>query len=212
MARLSGQSSGRQTGQGTSAEAIRQQREELRRQRELRLQQQQQAERQRQRPQYRTEQSPIVPAATSSSRYSQFGIYRNQPGDVVDTLASSLPRRTTTTARSDINRTVPRVKKRYRPGTKALREIRQYQKSTDLLIRKLPFARLVREISLDFVGPSYGLRWQSNAILALQEALESFLIHLLEDTNLCAIHAKRVTIMQKDIQLARRIRGQSWIL
>ena len=211
MARLSGQSSGRQTGQGTSAEAIRQQREELRRQRELRLQQQQQAERQQQRQQYRTEQSPIVPAATSSSRYSQFGIYRNQPGDVVDTLASSLPRRTTTT-RPEVNRTVPRVKKRYRPGTKALREIRQYQKSSDLLIRKLPFARLVREISLDFVGPSYGLRWQSNAILALQEALESFLIHLLEDTNLCAIHAKRVTIMQKDIQLARRIRGQSWIL
>lgn len=211
MARLSGQSSGRQTGQGTSAEAIRQQREELRRQRELRLQQQQQAERQQQRQQYRTEQSPIVPAATSSSRYSQFGIYRNQPGDVVDTLASSLPRRTATT-RPEVNRTVPRVKKRYRPGTKALREIRQYQKSTDLLIRKLPFARLVREISLDFVGPSYGLRWQSNAILALQEALESFLIHLLEDTNLCAIHAKRVTIMQKDIQLARRIRGQSWIL
>ena len=211
MARLSGQSSGRQTGQGTSAEAIRKQREELRRQRELRLQQQQQAERQQQRQQYRTEQSPIVPAATSSSRYSQFGIYRKQPGDVVDTLASSLPRRTTTT-RPEVNRTVPRVKKRYRPGTKALREIRQYQKSTDLLIRKLPFARLVREISLDFVGPSYGLRWQSNAILALQEALESFLIHLLEDTNLCAIHAKRVTIMQKDIQLARRIRGQSWIL
>ena len=211
MARLSGQSSGRQTGQGTSAEAIRQQREELRRQRELRLQQQQQAERQQQRQQYRTEQSPIVPAATSSSRYSQFGIYRNQPGDVVDTLASSLPRRTTTT-RPEVNRTVPRVKKRYRPGTKALREIRQYQKSSDFLIRMFPFSRLVREISLDFVGPSYGLRWQSNAILALQEALESFLIHLLEDTNLCAIHAKRVTIMQKDIQLARRIRGQSWIL
>lgn len=105
-------------------------------------------------------------------------------------------------------RTAPRVKKRYRPGTLALREIRHFQKSTDLLIRKLPFARLIKEISLDFVGPEYGLRWQLNAILALQEALETYLVHLLEDTNLCAIHAKRVTIMQKDMQLARRLRGR----
>ncbi|KAI5950094.1 CSE4 [Candida theae] len=105
-------------------------------------------------------------------------------------------------------RTAARVKKRYRPGTLALREIRHFQKSTDLLIRKLPFARLIKEISLDFVGPEYGLRWQSNAILALQEASETYLVHLLEDTNLCAIHAKRVTIMQKDMQLARRLRGR----
>ncbi|KAI5959586.1 CSE4 [Candida pseudojiufengensis] len=108
-------------------------------------------------------------------------------------------------------RTTARVTKRYRPGTLAIREIRKFQKSTELLIRKLPFARLVREISLEFVGTEYGLRWQSNAILALQEASESFLIHLLEDTNLCAIHAKRVTIMQKDMQLARRLRGQDWL-
>ncbi|ANB12605.1 histone H3 [Sugiyamaella lignohabitans] len=98
-------------------------------------------------------------------------------------------------------------KKRYRPGTKALREIRKYQKTTDLLIRKLPFARLVREIVGDYLGFDNQLRWQSVAILALQEATEAFLVHLFEDTNLCAIHAKRVTIMQKDIQLARRIRG-----
>ncbi|EDK43950.1 histone H3.3 [Lodderomyces elongisporus NRRL YB-4239] len=111
----------------------------------------------------------------------------------------------------DRGRTAPRVKKRYKPRSLALREIRQYQKSTDLLIRKLPFARLVREISLDFVGPEYGLRWQLNAILALQEAAESYMVHLLEDTNLCAIHAKRVTIMQKDIQLARRLRGQDML-
>lgn len=87
-----------------------------------------------------------------------------------------------------------------------MREIRQYQKSTDLLIRKLPFARLVREVCTEFVGEEQ-LRWQSTAILALQEAAEAFLVHLFEDTNLCAIHAKRVTIMQRDIQLARRIRG-----
>jgi histone H3-like centromeric protein A len=91
---------------------------------------------------------------------------------------------------------------------KALRDIRQFQKSTELLIRKLPFARLVKEIAEEFIGANYGIRWQSHAVLALQEACEAFLVHLLEDTNLCAIHAKRVTIMQKDIQLARRIRGQ----
>ncbi|KAK3048878.1 centromeric DNA-binding histone H3-like protein cse4 [Extremus antarcticus] len=101
-----------------------------------------------------------------------------------------------------------RKKPRYKPGTVALREIRRYQKSTELLMAKLPFARLVREVGLN-VTPmtSDVMRWQSQAIQALQEASEAFLVHLFEDTNLCAIHAKRVTIMQKDIQLARRIRG-----
>merc|ERR1712010_249147 len=94
---------------------------------------------------------------------------------------------------------------RYRPGTVALREIRRYQKSTELLIRKLPFQRLVREIAQDFKSD---LRFQSSAVLALQEASEACLVGLFEDTNLCAIHAKRVTIMPKDIQLARRIRGE----
>ena len=94
---------------------------------------------------------------------------------------------------------------RYRPGTVALREIRRYQKSTDLLLRKAPFQRLVREIAQDMKSD---LRFQSTAILALQEASEAYLIGLFEDTNLCAIHAKRVTIMPKDMQLARRIRGE----
>ena len=96
--------------------------------------------------------------------------------------------------------------RRYRPGTKALREIRKYQKSTDLLIRKLPFQRLVREIAKEFFNND--LRFQSTAILALQEASEAYLVGLFEDTNLCAIHAKRVTIMPSDILLARRIRGE----
>ncbi|ROT68958.1 hypothetical protein C7M84_012813 [Penaeus vannamei] len=87
------------------------------------------------------------------------------------------------------------------PGTVALREIRRYQKSTELLIRKLPFQRLVREIAQDF---KTDLRFQSSAVMALQEASEAYLVGLFEDTNLCAIHAKRVTIMPKDIQLARR--------
>lgn len=103
---------------------------------------------------------------------------------------------------------VPQGKKRrYRPGTLALKEIRNYQRTTDLLVAKLPFARLVREIAMQFRPMDEEMRWQSQAILALQEAAEAFLVHLFEDTNLCAIHAKRVTIMQKDIQLARRIRG-----
>ncbi|RLN81625.1 hypothetical protein DYB28_013744 [Aphanomyces astaci] len=84
---------------------------------------------------------------------------------------------------------------RYRPGTK----------TTELLLRKLPFQRLVREIAQDY---KTDLRFQSTAIIALQEATEAYLVGLFEDSNLCAIHAKRVTIMPKDIQLARRIRGE----
>ena len=87
----------------------------------------------------------------------------------------------------------------------ALREIRRYQKSTELLIRKLPFQRLVREIAQEF---KTDLRFQGSAVLALQEAAEAYLVGLFEDTTLAAIHAKRVTIMPKDIQLARRIRGE----
>ncbi|ABN64433.1 histone H3 variant [Scheffersomyces stipitis CBS 6054] len=152
----------------------------LRRQRE-RERQEQQRGRQPQR-----SAAPGSRPQSGASRQQQTGIYRNQPGD--PTVQAT-------------------VKRRYRPGTVALREIRQYQKNTDLLIRKLPFARLVKEVAEDYIGADYGIRWQSNAVLALQEACEAYLVHLLEDTNLCAIHAKRVTIMQKDIQLARRIRG-----
>ena len=106
------------------------------------------------------------------------------------------------------------VKKRYRywPGTVALKQIRQYQKSTELLIRKLPFQRLVLEIACDtdvIPSPLCGkVRFQSAAIMALQEASEAYLVGLFEDSNLCAIHTKRVTIMPKDIQLARRIHGE----
>ena len=89
---------------------------------------------------------------------------------------------------------------RYRAGTVALKDIHHFQKSTALLIRKLPFQRLVREIAQDF---KTGLRFQSVAILCLQEAAEAYLVGLFKDTNLCTIHAKRVTIMPKDIQLAR---------
>ena len=95
--------------------------------------------------------------------------------------------------------------RKWRPGVVALREIRKYQKSTDLLIKKLPFQRLCREIMQDF-KPDF--RMQSHAVYALQTATEAYLVGLFEDTNLCAIHAKRVTIMPKDMRLARRIRGE----
>ncbi|XP_053981454.1 histone H3-like [Hylaeus volcanicus] len=149
-------------------------------------------------------------------RYVLFGLF---PFYCIDAMA-----RTKQTARKSTGGKAPRkqlatkaarksapatggVKKphRYRPGTVALREIRRYQKSTELLIRKLPFQRLVREIAQDF---KTDLRFQSSAVMALQEASEAYLVGLFEDTNLCAIHAKRVTIMPKDIQLARRIRGE----
>ena len=94
---------------------------------------------------------------------------------------------------------------RYKPRTVALREIRRYQKSTELLIRKLPFARLVREIAQDF---KTDLRFTAGAMEALQEAAEAYLVLLFEDTNLCCIHRNRITIAPKDIQLARRIRGE----
>ena len=93
----------------------------------------------------------------------------------------------------------------YRVGTAAVRDIRHCQKSTALLICKLPFQRLVREITQDL---KTDLQFQSAAIMCLQEASEAYLGNLFKDSNLCAIHAKRITIMPKDIQLARRIWGE----
>ena len=94
---------------------------------------------------------------------------------------------------------------RWRPGTVALREIRKYQKSTELLIRKLPFQRLLREIAQQI---KHDLRFQSTTILALQEAAESFLVTMFEDVNVCCLHSGRVTIQIKDIWLWNRmIRG-----
>ena len=95
---------------------------------------------------------------------------------------------------------------RYKPGTVALREIRRYQKSTDLLLPRAPFQRLVREIT---GAHDPDLRFQAQALIALQEAAEAYLVGIFEDTQLCAIHAKRVTVQKKDMELARRIRGDA---
>ena len=95
---------------------------------------------------------------------------------------------------------------RYRPGTVALREIKRYQKSTDLLLRKLPFSRLVREI---IQGYNSNLRITQSAMMALQEASEDYIKDKMEMANLAAIHAKRVTIYPKDMQLTHEIRKRS---
>ena len=95
-------------------------------------------------------------------------------------------------------------KRRFKAGTIALREIKRYQKSAEMLLPRAPFQRLVRQIC---EGLDHELRFQSQALLAIQEASEAFIVGLFEDTNLCAIHAKRVTISKKDMDLARRIRG-----
>ena len=97
-------------------------------------------------------------------------------------------------------------RRRWRPGTVALREIKRYQKSTDLLLLRAPFQRFVKCIS---EGIDSQLRFQSQALLAIQEAAEAYLTGLFEDCNLCAIHAGRVTVMKKDMELARRIRGEN---
>ena len=99
------------------------------------------------------------------------------------------------------------MKKRWRPGTLALRNIKKYQRSTELLIRKRPFQRLVREITQE-LRSTIDTRFQSTALEALQEAAEAYIVGLFEDCNLCAIHAGRVTVMPKDMHLARRIRGE----
>ncbi|KAF4401115.1 hypothetical protein G4B88_013956 [Cannabis sativa] len=149
---------------------------------------------------------------------------------------------TSTTPRSQGSEPA-RKKRRYKPGTKALREIRQYQKTWTLLIPFAPFIRTVREISNQF-APEI-TRWQAEALVAIQEftktnipenigsvesggklvllftvvqenlrheAAEDFLVHLFEDSMLCAIHAKRVTLMKKDFELARRLggKGRPW--
>ena len=96
--------------------------------------------------------------------------------------------------------------KRFRPTTRWVSEIRKFQRTTNLLIRKLPFLRLVKEITTEV--NAHNFRWSANAVEALQEASEAYIVKLIEDGLLCSIHARRVTLMQKDLQLAQRIRGR----
>ncbi|RHY88914.1 hypothetical protein DYB37_010452 [Aphanomyces astaci] len=126
---------------------------------------------------------------------------------------SKLPRKHMLAAKKTVagkkmaSKPVAFVKKphRYRPGTVALREIRRYQVSTELLIRKLPFQRLVREIAQNV---RLDLRFQGSALVALQESAEAYLVSLFEDSYLCTMHAKRVTLLPRDMHLARRLRKE----
>ena len=142
-----------------------------------------------------------VPSNIPNIHEVSFGARKKRTARQSKGINKKAPKKTTTSPKTG------GVKKphRYRPGTVALREIRKYQKSVESLIRKLPFQRLVREITQDF---KTDLRFQGSAMLALQEATEAYIVGLMEDTNISAIHSKRVTIMPKDIQLARRIRGE----
>ena len=99
------------------------------------------------------------------------------------------------------------VKKRaFKPGQLAIKEIKRLQEKTQVIIPRLPFQRLVRDICRT---RNPDTRFSSQALQALQEAAESYLTGMFEDSLLCALHAKRVTVMVKDIQLARRIRGET---
>ena len=97
---------------------------------------------------------------------------------------------------------------RWRPGTVALREIKKYQGSVNTLMRKAPFQRLVREVAQSYHQSGTMMKWQASALAALQEATESYITGLLADANLLALHAKRVTLMARDLALARRLRGE----
>ena len=106
---------------------------------------------------------------------------------------------------SDTNKQAAIKKQRRRMGTVVLKEIRKYQKSTELLIAKGPFQRIVREIAR---ADAKEIRFSSQGLLALQEAAETYMTSVFEDAFLLTLHAKRQTLMPKDLQLARRIRGE----
>lgn len=100
-----------------------------------------------------------------------------------------------------------RKKRRFRPGTRVLQEIARMQKTTHTLVPRIHFSRVIRDVAMSVTGGEH-LRWASEGLAAIQEAAEAYLVGLFEDAQLCALHAKRVTIMLKDIMLARRIRGE----
>jgi len=172
-------------------------------------------------PRYETQGKPIAPDSkkvisqlqTGPTQAVWMGMNRGSPPK--KSLFKKVPKQTLASKVAKKARPSDRIKNdsptgdktaRFRPGSVALREIRRYQKSTELLLRKLPFQRLVREIVHKIKGDGY--RVQASALEAFQESTEAYIIDLFEDTQLCAIHAKRVTIMVRDMQLARRLRGE----
>ena len=155
---------------------------------------------------------PVPRSSTNSALFSGMGsLGKGGKGGKRVQVSSKLPAHGLSSVGGKLQPPImPKKKRRYKPGTVALREIRKYQKNTDLLIRKLPFQRLVREIAEDNLSSRFtnGIRFQATAVLALQEAAEAYLVRKFEHSNLEAIHGKRVTIMPKDMQLARAIAGE----
>ena len=133
---------------------------------------------------------------------------RSSKGRSQEEMISCLPSSSGKSLKSPRGIDTPCKKRKYRPGTRALMEIRKYQKSTDLMIPKLPLSRVIKEIC-EKVCPRGDLRFQSAAINALQEAAEAYLVTLFEDSFLCTLHARRLTLMPQDMALARRIRGEN---
>lgn len=169
------------------------------------------------------EKTPEDQKGAGSETYSRASISRASPSGATEFASpefkrSILPPPPVKRGRSEsVSAKVPMTldekrQRRYRPGVQALREIRHFQKTTRLILPKLPFARLVKEVALKVCSNDLSLRFQVLALECLHEAAEAYLVHLFEDTQLCAIHAKRVTIMDKDMHLARRIRGEANIL
>jgi histone H3 len=143
----------------------------------------------------------VVNVSKRKAYTPQKAVNGKRPLNVYPTVGGKCPRKTV----AEEGSIAKKNRRRYRPDTTALKEIRTYQGSTELLIRKMPFQRLVREIAAQFRDD---LKFQSSAIGALQEASEAYLVSLFEDAHRAAIHGKRVTIMQKDIRLARKLRGE----
>jgi histone H3/H4 len=131
-------------------------------------------------------------------------------GTQANASAAASGSRTPTTVKTPRKNRKQATPRRAKPGTRALREIKLYQRSTHLLIRKAPFARLVRELLITRHPCGNQFKWQQAALECLQEASEAYLVCLLSDAYLCAIHARRVTLMPRDIQLIRRLRGPSF--
>ena len=158
----------------------------------------------------------IEPLAGSSRAFTPDHLKRHDPFTSDDSSATESPYDSETGEEKPDKRKLTRRKKkepvkkprRFKPGTVSLREIKRYQKSTALLIPKTSFQRVVKEIIQDRLGHGH-LRIQSAALGALQESAEAFLVRVLDDTNLCAVHCNRVTIKPKDMQLAQRISGES---
>ena len=150
----------------------------------------------------RTKQTPHKYGA--KSKPARLGLLA-QGGKTLNKKPKEIADEKVETTKSEVKPvTTTRKKRRFKPGTVALREIRRYQKSTDNLISRAPFVRLVREI----MGALGDYRLKATALEALQSAAEAYLVGVFEDMNLCALHAKRVTIQPSDLKLAMRIRGE----